>query len=266
MLPGIVEVLHTFGAKLNFNCHIHMLCTLGGIDINTLKWKSQDYISEASLKARFKARLLHYLRQEYVAGNIVIPDYVKQQWKEKFHSTVFYDVQDQLYQIEWYLLIRETLENTMSTVGYVVRYAKRPAISETRILYYNKAEDIVKFEFKDKNTNEHKIISISVMNFIGLLVRHIPEKGCHLITYSGMYANARKNKIFKLVAEQIIALFGMARLLFNDAKSRAKTWRERILQSTGRDPLICPDCGLEMQLVQLAYRTRDGTMKTITFY
>jgi len=105
-----------------------------------------------------------------------------------------------------------------------------------------------------------------VLDFIGLMVRHIPEKQFHMIRYSGMYANARKNKIFELISKQIISLFGFANLVFEFTLNRAKTWRQRMIKQTGTDPLKCKQCDIIMSLVTITYRTRDGTKKTIHFF
>jgi len=266
LLPGVVCVLHTFGSQLNFNCHIHALYTLGGLESTSHKWKPCEFIPVPMLKSRFKARLLHYLRIEFKNKNVLVPEYVKNEWISKFRTSVFYNVQNELYQNNWYLYVGEKLDNVVLTIGYIGRYAKRPAMSETRITYYSKSENIVKFEYRDKKTNEHKIISLSVVDFIGLLVRHIPPKHFHMIRYYGMYANARKNKIFKIISDQIIALFGVANLLFEFAINRARTWRQRMLEQTGVDPLKCGKCGTEMNLTQITYRIRDGTRKTIYFF
>lgn len=261
-LPGVVCVLHTFGSQLNFNCHIHVLYTLGGLTAENPKWKSHEFIPVKTLKSRFKARLLHYLRTEFKNNTVTVPKYVKNNWSNKFNTSVFYNVQNALYKNNWYLRVGEKLDNVVLTVGYIGRYAKRPAMSETRIKYYSKSENIIKLEYRDKNTNENKLIVMSAMDFIGLLIRHIPEKHFHVIRYYGMYANARKNKIFKIIYRQIIALFGIANLIFEYTLNRAKTWRQKMIEQTGNDPLMCKKCNIEMDLIQITYRTRDGTKKT----
>ena len=162
--------------------------------------------------------------------------------------------------------IGDKLDNVVLTVGYIGRYAKHPAMSETRIKYYSKSKNIIKLEYKNKKTNETKLITLSIMDFIGLLVRHIPEKNFHVIRYYGMYANARKNKIFKIISAQIIRLFGLANLIFEYNLNRAKTWRQAMINQTGTDPLKCKKCNIEMNLVQITYRARDGTKKTIHFF
>lgn len=264
-MPGIVTVLHTFGSKLNFNCHIHMLITLGGVDYRTCKFKFINFIAAKAIKSRFKTILLSRLRREFVNDSPTIPDYVKNEWEREFGSSDFFVVQNKLWDKDWYLYVGEKLDNVDFTVKYIGRYAKRPCLSEAKITYYSKREDIVKFSYHDKITNEDKIISYSIDAFLGLLFRHIPEKHFHMIRYSGIYANARKRKVFKLICDQINALFGLANLLFEAAKSKSKSWRIRILEATGVDPLKCKNCGITMSLTEIHYRIRDGTMKTVVF-
>nr|WP_165972113.1 transposase [Paenibacillus piri] len=40
-VPGIIAGLHTFGSRLNFNPHVHMLVTMGGMKKNG-EWKTYD--------------------------------------------------------------------------------------------------------------------------------------------------------------------------------------------------------------------------------
>ena len=92
LLPGIVTVLHTFGSKLNFNCHIHALCSLGGIDLKTAKFKEYGFIPAISLKSRFKTILLSKLRKEYVSSKLYISHALKTIWRKRFKTESFYEV------------------------------------------------------------------------------------------------------------------------------------------------------------------------------
>ncbi|HLU23260.1 MAG TPA: transposase zinc-binding domain-containing protein, partial [Bacillaceae bacterium] len=47
--PGIIAGLHTFGSKVNFNPHVHMLVTMGGIT-DKGEWKTYDFIPFAMLR------------------------------------------------------------------------------------------------------------------------------------------------------------------------------------------------------------------------
>ncbi|WP_459771615.1 transposase, partial [Alkalibacterium sp. s-m-28] len=55
--PGIVSALHTFGSKLEFNPHIHMLVTKDG------KWKQYDYIPYVKLRKQWQTVVLKLIRK-----------------------------------------------------------------------------------------------------------------------------------------------------------------------------------------------------------
>jgi hypothetical protein len=48
--PGIIAGLHTFGSKLNFNPHVHMLVTMGGMTENG-EWKTYNYLPYEMLRS-----------------------------------------------------------------------------------------------------------------------------------------------------------------------------------------------------------------------
>jgi len=262
-LPGIVEVMHTFSSNLDFSPHIHMLLSAGGLmdddNFDFYRWRKCEFFPEKILKERFKYYLVKYLRGWAVKQvKLIIPNTVKIIWKKKYGIIDLYSLTVALYKVIWYVNIGKKLDNASYTTRYIGRYAKRPAISETKILYYNFNSQIVKFSYKDKRTKTFKEETVSVDEFIGRLIRHIPEKGFRMIRYYGFYANAVKGKLKEILEYQIGCLFGETKLLFEP-----KTWRKRILELSGTDPLICPNCKVLMKLAEIAYRVRDGTLKSI---
>jgi len=259
LLPGVVTVLHTFGSKLNFNCHIHALYSLGGVDLKTGQFKNYEFIPAESIKSRFKTILLHKLRREFVSGKLVISPAMRQVWFKEFGTTIFFEVQNKLWAKEWYVYIGEKLDNATHTVAYVGRYAKRPCLSEAKIIAYDRDADIVSFRYQDKLAGEERILDFSVNDFIGSLIRHIPEKYFNMIRYYGMYANVVKEKVTAILAQRLIFLYGRVYLLF---EPNIRTWRQRVVEATDLDPLVCPKCRREMTLIEIAYRIRDGTWKT----
>lgn len=259
LLPGIVTVLHTFGSKLNFNCHIHALCSLGGIDLKTAKFKEYGFIPAISLKSRFKTILLSKLRKEYVSSKLYISHALKTIWRKRFKTESFYEVQNKLWEKDWYLWIGEELNNATHTVKYVGRYAKRPCLSEAKIIFYEKENNLISFTYHDKLTQEDQIMDMTINEFIGALIRHIPEKGFNMIRYYGMYANVLKWKILKILAKRLIYLYGRVYLTF---EPQIRTWRDRIKDMTNIDPLFCQKCHKYLTLVQINYRIRNGTWKT----
>lgn len=250
--PGFCLILHTFGSTLNFHPHIHMLFSCGGIDENG-KWKNLDFLPWNVWKSRFRAILVRMLREWAKEKTLAIPQSVVSLWKKKNSVSDLFSVLRLLFLVTWYVNVGEKLDNADYTVRYIGRYAKRPSISEAKISGYD--GEHVTFEYKDKLTREYTRIRLTADEFIGRLVRHIPEKGFRTIRYYGFYSNRTKEKREKLRR----SLPTRYRGVFRFEETTAKTWRERILEFSGNDPLACPRCGEIMKLVEIAYRARDGT-------
>ncbi len=240
-----------------------MLLSEGGLseddNFDFRVWQRCTFFPEKILKERFKYYLVKYLREwAKKKVKLIIPNFIRNIWKKKWGCSNLYGLTVALYKIIWYVNIGEKLDNASFTTRYIGRYAKRPAISETKILYYSFEEQIVKFSYKDKITKTFKIETIGVDEFMGRLIRHIPEKNFRMIRYYGVYANAVKGKLKEILEYQVGCLFGETRLMFEP-----KNWRKRIMELLGKDPLICPNCKMLMKLKEVAYRTRDGTLKSI---
>jgi len=268
-IPGIVEVLHTFGGPLNFHPHIHVLLTLGGLgddeNFDFSIWKDCSFFPEKALKTEFKRLLLKDLRKLAREKILNIPHCIKLTWWKKLKTMNFYEVSQKLWSIIWYVYIGEKLETAKYTARYIGRYTKRPCISETRIEYYSQEKQIVIFTYKDKIAKTDIRVKVSVEEFIGRLIRHIPEENFRMIRYYGIYANAVKNKLKPLLIYQISILYTIARMTFSPDE-QPRNWRERIMQLTGNDPLICPHCNEPMELTEIVYRARDGTLKTVPIF
>jgi hypothetical protein len=270
--------MHTFGSTLEFHPHIHMLLSEGGLEntcddsdggLDFSVWQECGFFPEKVLKERFKYFLIKSLR-EFAAQKVKkkifnIPNELKDLWQRKTGWRDFYRMTQEIYKMIWYVHIGEKLPNACFTTRYIGRYAKRPCLSEAKILYYSFEEQIVTILYRDKHTNTDKQITLAVEEFIKRLIRHIPEKNFRMIRYYGIYANRIRTDIIKFLSFQITALFGMAKILYGPEKE-AKTWRERVIASTGTDPLICPNCKIEMDRISVTYPTRAGPLKTVFFY
>jgi len=165
---------------------------------------------------------------------------------------------DPLLKINWYVHDSTELPSEDFTVSYIVRYAKRPPLAEWRILDYgkksNSSEYMVTFSYKEREQPEIKW-TVPVEKFISLLIQHIPPKHFRQVRYYGALAT-RTKPLFKKVLSRV----------FSRMKEMAKftRWRERITSFTGKDPLRCPICQREMELVEVAYFSRR--LGSLAFY
>ncbi len=263
-VPGVVSVMHTFGAVLDFHPHIHILLTEGGVSENSnfdfLTWQECNFFPEKVLKERFKYYLIKYLREWACKNKLSLPLEIKQIWRNKLNCDNLYNATQELYKIIWYVHIGKKLENAEFTTKYIGRYTKRPCISGAKIIGYDREKKTVSFRYRDKHTNTEKTETMPVMEFIGRLVRHIPEKNYRMIRYYGIYANSVKNELWELLAYQISKLFTLAKLIFAP-KRILNSWRDRVMSSTGCDPLVCKKCNIQMELTEIGHRIRDGIFK-----
>jgi len=256
--PGIVSVLHTFGGSLNFHPHIHILLTEGGITTaNT--WQQCHFFPEKVLKARFKYFLLKYLRSWAKKKLLTFPKYVTHSWRKNFNTMDFFSVSRMLYRVIWYVWIGEKLDNAGYTARYIGRYAQRPCLSETKITAYSFEKQTVSFIFKDKISKTFKLVTLSVDEFIGRLIRHIPEKHFRMVRYYGFYSNRVRTKLLPIIKSGL----GIVKESF---AFKPIKWRERIFNSFGCDPLICPECGELMVLKQIVIPTKHGPPKIINIF
>lgn len=63
-VPGVVCVEHTFGSIINFNVHIHMLITAGGLSPDRTSWIGNEFIPWDMLKKRWRYWVVELLRPE----------------------------------------------------------------------------------------------------------------------------------------------------------------------------------------------------------
>ena len=104
-----------------------------------------------------------------------------------------------------------SITSAKSTAKYIARYASHPAISERRIISYDKKNKKVTWFYDphedDTREEEEKlgrqIITESVYDFMKRLMIHIPEKHFVQVRYYGFYSNkfklkdTKKDKLFQ---------------------------------------------------------------------
>lgn len=235
-VPGIIAVMHTFGGDLKWNPHMHCIVTCGGLEGE--QWKNMTFVPYRRLRAVWKYHVIDGLRQ-----------YGKRRWKGAGYRA-FNQWLDFLYRKEWYAHVKERLDSLEFTIRYIGRYAKRPVIAETRLKEFD--GETVTVSHKDKKLGQEVILKMPVLEFIGKLVRHIPEKHHRMIRYSGLFAGRVKAEKLGLVRA---ALKEGALPIYTPMP--VTSWRDRMKRWTGVDPYLC-SCGEMMRMAELIIVMRDG--------
>ena len=104
---------------------------------------------------------------------------------------------------------------------------------------------MVTFHYNKHEDNSFVKKTLPAIDFIKLLILHIPEKNFKMTRYYGLYARHREidNQLHKAVPKSKHRIL----LDFN-------TWRKLFLLTMGYDPLQCPNCRHEMVFLELYHK------------
>ena len=96
--------------------------------------------------------------------------------------------------------------------------------------------------------------TLSALDFIALLIQHIPEKHFKTTRYYGLYARYRASD--KALFKAIPAFKHKILLDFNPSRSL-------FLLSFGYDPLQCPKCMHKMEFLELYYNHQRVSLEEL---
>jgi len=237
---GVIAVIHTHGRSGSYNPHVHMIVTDGGVDTETAKWVNLGYFPYDILHKKWQYHLLTMLKDRF---GKVIRTIVNQLWKRYPKGFV------------GHVSKGEAPKNSKGLAKYLAKYVASPPISLNRIISYNGTH--VTYWYKDHKTKKRKVERVSVLAFIGRMVQHILPKGFQRIRYYGLQATKTFNKWCEAIKE------GLSKIgkIVKDAYQiiTLKNYRARYLESTGKDPLGCNNCGKKMQLWRI-WHPRHGLL------
>ncbi len=120
--PGIIAGLHTFGARMNFNPHVHMLVTMGGMNKNG-EWKVYDYIPYPMLRKQWQTVVLKIIR------SYLTPEEKKavQHLLQKAYAANGEG---------FYVYGPKQKGNVKAQLGYIGRYLRRSAIALKLLVHW----------------------------------------------------------------------------------------------------------------------------------
>lgn len=240
---GIVSFLHTYGRDMKTNPHIHALVAERFMDkdqnLSTLSFfpferlrKCWQYLLLQNVSNYLRT---HASREDYNAFNRLRTLLIKK------YKHGFYTHGPQVNK-------EPSIKKMKQIADYIARYASHPAIAESRIDAFDPLSHMITWHF-DPHEDDHIVngdlklgrqtLTEHVFKFMIRLIKHIPDKGFHLIRYYGFYSNRttkRSPSIKKLLTAS--SLHHLKRKI---------NWRY-LLKSTYRfDPIRC-HCGSFMTL------------------
>jgi predicted SnoaL-like aldol condensation-catalyzing enzyme len=257
IFTGAVIVLHTFGRDLKINPHLHCIVPAGGLDEtkNFKKWKKLEYLAHEYLTKAWKHNLLEYVMKNIPYFQKNVKDILK--WAESnttegkkkvinyintFAPPEEREKWEKVTSIDYYVHTAQR-NNFKNTVSYIARYSRRLPISKSRIVDFDQEKDLVTWAYQPHNKGEQEVLcTIKLFEFYDRIIRHIAPKHFRLVRYYGIFAAKNKKRFDKILHE----------VCEYEKPEPVLSWRERIFAYEGKDPLICPCCQTELELVEKA--------------
>jgi len=219
--PGFIAFLHTFGRDLKWNPHIHVL--IAEVMMNPDgTCKDFNHFDFSALRHRFQNILFKLLSKK-----------IKSQEFKAIKNFIFSHYKDGLY----VYAENKHFNSLKSGIEYVTRYCGRVPISENRIINYDGQH--VTFCYTAHEDDSYHEITISAIEFIKLLVRHIVPPQFKIIRYYGFYR--KKNHSCKLPL--------LIKKEFRKFRKSLLKYESSILLAFHRDPYLCPKCNAKLSFV-----------------
>jgi len=238
---GCAMVLQTFGRSGEFNPHLHILVTAGGLSPQRT-WKAVNFIPYDLMHRKWQYHLLGLLRQH--VDDPRVEEEIDRGWKQYPKGFVAY------------LQPGDVPPGGKGLAEYLAKYVVSPPISVRRLEGYDGQQ--VRYWYEDHKTKAIEHVTLPVLRFIGRMVQHILPKGFQRIRYFGLHSNPR----YQQIRDQLATLLPAA------GPSDPRGYRvlprpqftQLFLDTFGQEPLLCPRCGTPMDW-ELLYHPDYGILK-----
>jgi hypothetical protein len=221
LMPGVVAVIQTFGDRINFHPHIHVLVTEGGTAPDGAFHRVSRFHDEV-IQEIFTHEVFSLLLRKNLIGLPLVEKILR------WHHTGF----------NVHSRVRAQTKRETERVG---KYMIRPLLSLKR-LFFDETAGKIRYQYSRQGSEEE---SMDYLEFIARVTSHIPDKGQVMVRYYGLYSNAHRGKVRKAAADPSRPPI----IEQEEAFVPSKGWAEMIRKVYEVDPLICPSCGGQMKII-----------------
>jgi hypothetical protein len=228
--PGFVASIQTFGSKIPFHPHLHALSTDG------LFARDGTFVPlEPDVKA------VEELFRRLLIAALVKAERLSGEFAERLlaweHSGFSVYAEQVVFPRERDRLAR------------LARYMARAPLPDARVREGPDGRLLVRTA-PDPRTGATEA-AFGPLELIHALVEQIPDKGQHLVRYYGAYSN-RARRLYRAAEGEGGGRGGREDPREKEpefARSRRRSWARLLRKLLEADPLLCPECGVEMKVV-----------------
>jgi hypothetical protein len=221
IMPGVVATIQTFGDRINFHPHIHVLTTEGGTAPDGA-FHHVNRFHDRVIQEIFTHEVFSLLLRKKLIGLPLVQKILH--WRHTGFS-----------------VHSQVRAETTSEAERVGKYIIRPVLSLER-LFFDETSGRVRYQHSRHGSREE---SMDYLEFIARVTSHIPDKGQVMIRYYGLYSNAHRGKMRKAGTQTSYPP------IIEDGPDYvlSKGWAEMIRKVYEIDPLLCPSCGGRMRII-----------------
>ena len=204
-LAGILAVLHTWTARMDYHPHVHLLVTGGGAEVDeagNVLWhqpRAGFFVPVRALSRLVRGKLRAALARDHPKLYAQIPAKV---WKSQWVTNCLYWGQGE-----------------QAVLEYLARYVFRIALTNRRILAMD--GQTVSFRWKDRDAGCRRTCRLSGEEFLRRFLQHILPQGFHKVRYYGLWNPGRRS-----LAAKVRAGLELAAALRGDGQSPSATTAE----------------------------------------
>ena len=233
---GFFSVLHTWSQKLNLHPHVHCVVPAGGLSLDHTHWvhsPNNYFLPKKVLRKVFRGKFVDALQQAFQNGQLNFQGDLKLLGQPDTFAAWLRP----LFRQHWVVYLKPPFGGSAYVLQYLGRYTHRVAISNHRLVSCSDGQ--VAFRWRDSaHHNEHKLMTLSVDEFLRRFLLHILPQGFVRIRHFGFLANRRRAATLPLCFQ----LLG----------SPQETKAEQPTSSTGDSLRLyrCPKCGGPMKVIE----------------
>lgn len=261
---GMISTLHTFGRDLKWNPHIHALVPELIYNSKNKSINHYKHFNYESLRKTWMYEVNRLLLERF-KDNKKLKAIINNSYKTKDNGFYVYAKANLLDDDRYNTKINS--KNIKGCVNYMMRYAGRPAMAESRIVSYDSDNDDVSWFYEDHKTNQRVDISETGLDLLKKMIIHIPEKDFKMVRYYGFYNNKCQD-----ILDEIHKLLGSQKKTYRNKEKRKRElkaklnklkFRTHLADTYNRDIFKC-ECGHNFYYV-FSYNPLEGKSNDRTY-
>jgi Putative transposase/Transposase zinc-binding domain len=201
---GFFSVLHTWNQKLQLHPHVHCVVPAGGLSLDHTRWVRSHphfFLPIPVLRRVFRGKFVAALKSAFQLGQLHLSGDLALLAQPK----IFASWLRPLFRKHWVVYSKPPFGGPEYVLQYLGRYTHRVAISNHRLVSF--ADRQVTFRWRDSaHNNEHKLMSLSLDEFLRRFLLHLLPKGFVRIRNFGFLANRQRATLLPLCFEALGAL------------------------------------------------------------